>query len=136
MRAEYAGVVALPVRRAFEAMTRRHNRLNERVVELEEDTGWQALTLQNGWVNYGGTFETAGVRRHGKVVSLRGLVKSGVVGLVATLPSGFAPAQDFIFATSSGNAFGDVYVYANGNVNIQTAPSNLFVSLHTSWMVG
>jgi hypothetical protein len=64
-----------------------------------DDTGWQTPTLLNSWVNYDAVnYPTAGYRRVGGVVYLKGIVKLGVVGTgtgayIFTLAAGYRPAQ-------------------------------------------
>lgn len=52
------------------------------------DSGWQPLTLENGWTG------TPVYRRVGKVVEIRGSVSGGTLNSnIATLPVGFRPSQ-------------------------------------------
>lgn len=76
------------------------------------DTGWVALTLTNGYTNYGGVYVTAACRRIGNRVFLRGLPNSGSKGTsIATLPVGFRPAFQMmvpvVVQTISIDATGD-----------------------------
>lgn len=65
----------------------------------QSGTGWQPLTLQNGWVNYGGSYQVAQYRRSGDIVELRGLVKDGTFqATIATLPSNCRPPYWQLFA--------------------------------------
>jgi hypothetical protein len=73
-----------------------------RLDELEEDSGWVAPTLLNGWVNYDAIYGPTGYRRKNGVVYLRGLVKDGTLSTaIFTLPVGFRPVSPPIrlFAT-------------------------------------
>jgi len=64
-----------------------------------DDTGWQTPTLLNSWVNYDAVnYPTAGYKRVGQVVYLKGLVKLGTIGAgttayIFTLAAGYRPAQ-------------------------------------------
>jgi hypothetical protein len=59
------------------------------------DTGWVAMSLSNGWVTFGGAFQTPRYRRLNGVVYVQGFIKSGTTAdntLIYTLPAGFRPA--------------------------------------------
>jgi hypothetical protein len=82
------------------------------------DSGWIALTLGNGWVNYGGTYATAAYRKIGTRVYLRGTIKSGTINSVAfTLPAGFTPTASLNIATASNNLFGLLILQPGGTAN-------------------
>ena len=59
--------------------------------------GWQSVSFQSGWVNYGGSYNPAGYFKDSLgIVHLRGLVKSGKIGnnqTIFTLPAGYRPAN-------------------------------------------
>ncbi len=90
------------------------------------DSGWIAPTLGNSWVNYGGTFQVAQYRKHGDVVRIRGVIKSGTINAVAfTLPAGYIPPADLQFAVVSNGAYGTLQVNGAGNANPgQVTPVN------------
>lgn len=68
------------------------------------DTGWTNATLAGAWANFGSSFNNAGYRLlHGQVW-LRGLVKSGAVGTIFTLPAGFRPMLNVSFPMIANNA--------------------------------
>jgi hypothetical protein len=106
----------------------------------QEDTGWIAPTLLNGYTNYSGTWEQAGYRRINGVVHLRGLLDppslSGTPAIPAfVLPVGFRPAQGthhLVYALSAPYV---CQVMADGNVqfrrfNVADGPENIsYVSL-------
>lgn len=82
-----------------------------------------AFPFAAGWADYGSGFEGASYSRHGRVVTLQGLVtKSGgtpaVNDVIGTLPPGFRPTATLIFPTASGqaNQFGRVQVTVAGEV--------------------
>jgi len=85
--------------------------------------------FQNSWVNYdAGTHTTAAFRwdRYGRIW-LKGLIKSGTIGLTAfTLP--VAPPQNVNFAVVANNLFGRVEIDTSGNVT-PLVGNNAFVSL-------
>lgn len=96
---------------------------------------WQAPTLLNSWVDYGGTFAPSGYRKlpSGEVL-LRGLIKNGTgtAGTVlCTLPVGYRPSYQLIFnCISSGNVVARVDVNTNGDVTIQYISSTAWLSLN------
>lgn len=108
---------------------------------------WVAPAMQNAWVNFGSTYTTAAYRRDGNRVTLKGLIKSGVINSAAfTLPAGYRPAQDMHFpahsagettgAASAGTAHthsvpdqGGVNVFTDGRVVPRTGSSNTNFSL-------
>ncbi len=94
------------------------------------DETFIAPTLLNSWVAFGGTGNPPGYFKdaHG-VVHLRGLVKSGTVGAaIFTLPAGYRPANQELFACVSNDAFGRLDVTSAGNVTLAVG-SNVFASL-------
>lgn len=88
--------------------------------------------FQNGWVNFGGGFHNVGFRKtiEGEVV-LRGLAKLGapINSTVFTLPVGYRPTAQCVFAIASNGAFGYMTVAATGDVQV-AGGSNVWVSLH------
>lgn len=92
---------------------------------------WAAPSYSNSWVDYGGAFDTGGYFKDNfGVVHLKGLIKSGTVGATAfTLPTGYRPSTTKIFATSSNNVFGQVWIYSTGVVEPRSPSSNTWVSL-------
>jgi hypothetical protein len=91
---------------------------------------WAAVTFANGWVNFGGTYDTcAYLITWDGVVYLKGLMSTGTVGLTAfTLPAGYRPSKSKIFSVSSNGAFGQVQIDASGAVAL-TVGSNVYASL-------
>ncbi len=82
-----------------------------------DPTAWAAPAFLNGWANIGGAFQVAQYRRVGDVVSVRGVIAAGVIGLQCfVLPVGFRPPAAVIFPADSAGAYGSVTVTAAGNV--------------------
>lgn len=87
--------------------------------------GWVTVSpLQNSWVNWGTPFETAGFRKIGDIVYLKGVIKDGTVPSTAfTVP--FQPLQQTVFpvhtATSGLGSYplGRVDVDVDGHVIVQ-----------------
>ncbi len=83
------------------------------------DSGWQSPTFVNSWANLGGGWQTAGYRKIGNVVYLRGVIQSGAAGTVAfNLASGYRPAGTSIYGTRSQGAQSEIYVAGGGDVTI------------------
>lgn len=91
---------------------------------------WNDATLLNSWVDYGGSFPSAGYfKDHTDIVHVRGLVKDGTTStgtIIFTLPSGYRPANTLIFPTISNNALGQVRVDSDGDVMIYSGSSSWF----------
>lgn len=74
---------------------------------LDMPTVTAVPTLEANWIDYGGSYATAKVIRQGSLVTLEGLIKrSAVLSTtagssirVATVPTGFRPARDYITST-------------------------------------
>ena len=80
--------------------------------DLTDNVAWTEVLggvgFQNSWVNYGGGASTAGYRKVGKTVYLKGLVKTGNnATTIFTLPSGYRPTNTVSFA-SVGHSVTDV----------------------------
>ena len=95
---------------------------------------WNEVTNFLGtWVNFNpSVWATAAYYKDslGRI-HLKGLVKSGTCGTnIFTLPSGYRPLLNLVFATSSDNAHGRVDIKSDGSVFANSsACSNIFVSL-------
>lgn len=94
--------------------------------------------FQNSWTNYGNPWMDAGFYKapNGRVY-LMGLVAGGGADLIFTLPEGYRPQEDLVFAVSTddgagGNAYGRVDVSANGDVS-RIVGGTAFVSLNVNF---
>jgi len=98
--------------------------------KIETQEAWVAPTLLNSWVNYGGTYATAGYMKDSLgFVHLKGMVKTGTIGqVIFTLPVSYRPAEINTFPIVSYALFGDVYIATNGGVTANVGSSN-WVSL-------
>lgn len=99
---------------------------------LEASADIQTPTLAGAWVNFGAPFQTARYWKdaHG-VVHLEGLVKSGV-GTIFTLPTGYRPVADNLFAAIAGTPtdVGRIDVTSSGAVSLGSGwGNNTFVQL-------
>lgn len=95
-----------------------------------------APTLLNSWVDYGLGYQGASYVLHGGIVYVRGLVKNGTVGVgtpIFTLPVGYRPPADLIFATVANDLFGRLGVKSNGEVSLVVG-SNVFASLNCCFL--
>lgn len=98
---------------------------------LYGDTAWTAPTYANSWVDFGGSLQTVGFRLVGTRVVMRGTMKSGTINATAfTLPTGYRPGAQVIFACNANNAFGQLFVTSAGAVT-PFSGSNLSFSLDT-----
>jgi len=97
----------------------------------QDDEAFVAPTLLNSWVQFGSGFRFGQYNKaKNNVVTLRGMVRSGTatVGtIIFTLPVGYRPAFEEIFAVVSDDAFGQIRVDVNGNVKIHTG-TNAWIS--------
>ena len=83
---------------------------------------WITPTLLNAWVNFDSNRSNCQYTKDSLgFVHLKGNVKSGSLGMATfTLPSGYRPALQMIFATASNIAFGQANILSSGNVIITT----------------
>jgi hypothetical protein len=87
--------------------------------------------FQNSWVNYGGSYQTAGFRKDpfGRVY-LKGLIKGGANATVAfTLPVGYRPPKYIHMAAASNDAYATVRVDSTGTVQIGNPANTAWASL-------
>lgn len=97
-------------------------------------TAWTGVTFVNSWVNYVGN-QACQYRKIGDIVEVRGLTSSGTLtGSAAcfTLPSGFRPLTQQIFACTSNSVFGFFKVDTNGDV-VPLAGSNVWFAVNCSF---
>lgn len=89
-----------------------------------------APTLLNSWVNYGGSWQTAGFYKDSfGVVNLTGLIKDGTAGsIIFVLPVGSRPVADLYFPVTAAGTYGTIYIDSSGNVRHGTG-SNQYLSL-------
>lgn len=91
-----------------------------------------APAYQNGWVNYNGGYQGAGFMKDSSgIVHLTGLVKSGTLNTIFTLPVGYRPAYRQIYCVQSGSVAARVDVVADGSVVASTNVSSAWCSLES-----
>lgn len=102
---------------------------------------WTALpTLQNGWVNYGNGTDyplAQYTKASDKVVTLRGVIKSGTTGhdiLLTTLPAGYRPPERQLFVVVANDAYGRIDIDSDGKVYLEQV-SSTWTSLNLSFIV-
>lgn len=93
--------------------------------------------FENSWVNFGAAHQVARfIKDASGVVQIQGRIKDGTIGLDAfTLPVGYRPDADLVFATSSNGAFGKLVVRSDGTVDT-VAGNNTSYSIECSFYVG
>lgn len=97
---------------------------------------WKDVTFENGFRNYGGVYHKCQYTKDifGNVY-LIGLAANSASNAterpIFTLPEGYRPAGNVIFAAPNGGTVGRVDVLPNGSVQLSSAynPSSGFVSL-------
>lgn len=95
--------------------------VRDNIEELDPTDGWTALTLQNGWVNYGGGWATAAYRKAAGIVYVRGLIRDGSTPAgttITTLPVGYRPADTLMAFVNNGpgSLIGRNDYYADGTI--------------------
>jgi hypothetical protein len=84
------------------------------------DNGWIAPTLLNSWINYGSGYNDAGYRINALgEVHLKGLIKNGTTTIgtnIFLLPTGYRPAQTYIFSASANDLWAEIRVQTTGYV--------------------
>lgn len=100
------------------------NELNGNKAKAQQEN-WQAPTLVNNWINFGGNDAPAGYYKNSLgEVFLRGMIKGGTTTAgtqIFILPTGYRPEYDMQFPVVANNAFGAIYVKATGVVEISVA---------------
>ena len=96
-----------------------------RATSYDTDTdGWREIggsgepSFENGWINYGGGFNTCAFRKDSQgFVHLKGMTKSGTDdSVIFTLPAGYRPAATELFASRSNLNAGYLQVSTAGAV--------------------
>ena len=82
-------------------------------------SSFTALTLQNGWHNYGFGTNTAAVRKISGIVHFEGAISGGSNPLVFTLPIGFRPSHNVYVPVDLSDAnHGHLLITPNGRVAV------------------
>ncbi len=93
---------------------------------------WNSLSYVNGWEDYGSPYPPGGYRKLASgLVILRGLIRNGTANsIIATLPAGYRPDHQHLFAVQSNHALGRVDVRTNGEVVMRDGVTT-WISLST-----
>jgi len=101
--------------------------------EEQPPLAYTAPTLLNSWVNFGGTWATAGYAKDDQgVVRLKGLLKDGITALgtpIFKLPVGYRPSEDRVFSVATFNGVSLIHarvdVAPNGDVKTGVQDNNV-----------
>ena len=94
-------------------------------------SNWTTLSYGTGWASYGSPFPAMQYRKFGDIVELAGLAKrtSGSNANVGTLPAGYRPANQKMFATIVHNGTAEIVcrldVDTAGNIVCITNPATI-----------
>jgi hypothetical protein len=81
--------------------------------------GWRPLTLTANWVNFGGAYPAASIKRIGRdMVFIRGVVNvsGSYAGTITTIPVDCRPPAQLIFSNASSVSSGQLLVTTAGNI--------------------
>jgi hypothetical protein len=104
-------------------------------------TGFTALTLINGWANYGGGTSNAAVQKVNGIVRFKGAIATGGTNSTAfTLPAAFRPPTNVYVSVDLCNATkGRLFITHAGAVTVQAETTftnaQCFTSLDGAWFV-
>jgi hypothetical protein len=93
-------------------------------------TAWTAITLSNGWTNYGGAYPTAAVIRQGNFCTMRGMLSPGTLTLgtvVGTIPVGFRPpgtVEAIVYTYAARVWFAQIAIRSDGTFTLNTDPAS------------
>jgi hypothetical protein len=99
---------------------------------LETEISWtEVSSFSNSWVNYGGSYNTAGYCKDAfGFVHLRGLIKDGTLGSAAfNLPTGYRPVK-YEYPSTNGHdgstrQLATAWISTNGDVTPQASVSGV-----------
>jgi hypothetical protein len=93
---------------------------------------WTAVTYNTGWVDFDAAWTGAQYKKVGDLVFVRGMVKrtSGVATVMFTLPAGYRPTKNIMFAQLSNSAVARVDIYPDGTVNMLVGSATDWVNLN------
>jgi len=91
------------------------------------DLTWTALTLGSGWSAYtgaGGYYSGLRARDAGAAIQVNGMIKSGNVGTIATLPVGLRPSHSVLMPADTSGTLATVKVNSSGAIEyVSGSPS-------------
>ena len=106
---------------------------NVTAAKIEEQEAWINVTYTNSWVDYDTTYGGAQYMKDSLgFVHIRGLVKNGSAANAAifTLPVGYRPNKQCLFASVANAALCRIDVSAVGVVNAASGGSTAWTSLY------
>lgn len=109
-----------------------------REIEAIAKPAWTALTLQNGWSDFGSGFETAQylLTEQGEV-KIRGMIGGGTVAnntIIFTLPEGYRPATRQLRQTiCNGSVSCRLDILTDGKVQIYDVTDSTYLSINTGF---
>lgn len=113
-----------------------HNRIADAldtIVAAIGATPWTALPFAANWANFGGVYQTAGYRKIGDVVELRGVVtrSPGAVPpqTIATLPAGYRPPASVVANALQGANLYELTIGTDGTVKVTASPGAAAVTI-------
>lgn len=91
---------------------------------------WIDLPLVNSWVVFDTTYNTPQYYKdRDGIVHLKGLIKSGSTGAIATLPAGYRPSRQCLFVSiTNPNVIGRIDITTAGVITASVY-SNVWISL-------
>jgi hypothetical protein len=109
--------------------------LTAAIATATADVPWiriSTLGFTSGWVDYGAPYGPAYYRKKDGDVQLRGLISTGTAGVITTLPVGYRPQYEPIFAVDIQSGIAEVRVATSGTVSITAIPGFTLMSSWTS----
>lgn len=98
---------------------------------------WTAMTLGNGWSNYGSGYAPAQYTKINGIVHIEGLIKSGTPGSSGffTMPVGYRPSGHLQWTSMSSGGVADIRVFSTGAVCVYAlvSGSNASVSISVNY---
>lgn len=105
---------------------------------MPSGTSFTAPTLNNGWVNYNNGYPTAGymIDPSGRV-QVKGLVQSGAIGNIFSLPTNATPAESSYVGITTSTGFGEISIQSAANGQdvyyVTTAAGNAYADIQTMY---
>tara|TARA_R110000803_G_scaffold63024_1_gene123560 strand:- start:2995 stop:3375 length:381 start_codon:yes stop_codon:yes gene_type:complete len=102
------------------------------VADAVNPSAWTAVTFQNSWQNFSGSYQSVQYRKVNDVVEVRGFMKSGTLDSTAfTLPAGFRPPSAFQIPSLGGGVFSKTIVQSDGDVIPSGGSTSYFSTVFT-----
>lgn len=95
-----------------------HVRIAERASRSTPWTRINTLGFAGAWVDYAAPYGPAYYRKVGDIVYLRGLISTGAVGAICTLPVGFRPQYEPIVVVACFQGSAEIRISTAGVVSL------------------